>query len=338
MGLKGDKGDKGERGEIGYKGDKGDTGKPDETKVIELKKDLTYLQETIQDIKIPEPIDLNKLKEDLNKYSADHISGLWGTMPDFRAMAMGLEGRISSLEKDDITDYTTFLKLDQTTPQTILNDSPIFDVLTASQIVATDANKKLQTLPVATYPSLTEFSYIKGLSSAIQTQLGGKAATDQTFYIGTTQVAINRASAALTLAGITLTTPNIGVATATANIKGMPQHLRFTLIDPATAYGVSATIPIWVKTDAAITITNLEVSCDADPTTELTGDIKYADAVIGLGNAVVINDFDTTNGVRSDSSITSGAVASGKCIYISFDTTPDAALNTITFDLTFDYD
>jgi hypothetical protein len=42
------------------------------------------------------------------------------------------------------------------------------------------------------------------------------AAVGQTFYIGTTQVAINRASAALTLAGITLTTPDIGVATATS--------------------------------------------------------------------------------------------------------------------------
>jgi hypothetical protein len=33
--------------------------------------------------------------------------------------------------------------------------------LVASQIVATDANKKLQTLAVATYPSLTELSYVK---------------------------------------------------------------------------------------------------------------------------------------------------------------------------------
>lgn len=42
----------------------------------------------------------------------------------------------------------------------------------------------------------------------------GYAANNQTFYIGTTQVAINRASAALTLAGITLTTPNIGTPSA----------------------------------------------------------------------------------------------------------------------------
>jgi ribosome-associated translation inhibitor RaiA len=42
----------------------------------------------------------------------------------------------------------------------------------------------------------------------------GAAATAQTFYIGTTQVAINRASNALTLAGLTLTTPDIGTPSA----------------------------------------------------------------------------------------------------------------------------
>jgi hypothetical protein len=45
---------------------------------------------------------------------------------------------------------------------------------------------------------------------------GDYALVGQTMYIGTTQVAINRASAALTLAGITLTTPEIGVATGTS--------------------------------------------------------------------------------------------------------------------------
>lgn len=44
----------------------------------------------------------------------------------------------------------------------------------------------------------------------------GAAATNQTMYIGTTAVAINRASAALTLAGISLTAPDIGAATGTS--------------------------------------------------------------------------------------------------------------------------
>lgn len=49
---------------------------------------------------------------------------------------------------------------------------------------------------------------------------GTLALNDQTFYIGTTQVAINRASDALTLAGITLTTPDIGAATGTSLALG----------------------------------------------------------------------------------------------------------------------
>ena len=43
-----------------------------------------------------------------------------------------------------------------------------------------------------------------------------RAAVGQTMYIGTTAVTINRASAALTLAGISLTAPNIGNATGTS--------------------------------------------------------------------------------------------------------------------------
>ena len=45
---------------------------------------------------------------------------------------------------------------------------------------------------------------------------GTLALNDQTMYIGTTAVNINRTTAALTLAGITLTTPDIGAATGTS--------------------------------------------------------------------------------------------------------------------------
>lgn len=44
--------------------------------------------------------------------------------------------------------------------------------------------------------------------------LSGYALVNQTMYIGTTAVAINRGTAALTLAGITLTTPDIGTPSA----------------------------------------------------------------------------------------------------------------------------
>lgn len=48
---------------------------------------------------------------------------------------------------------------------------------TASTIASFDANKNIVSLATATYPSLTELSYVKGVTSAIQTQLNGKQAT-----------------------------------------------------------------------------------------------------------------------------------------------------------------
>ena len=52
--------------------------------------------------------------------------------------------------------------------------------------------------------SAGELNHCKGVTSGIQSQLNGKASSGQTFYIGTTQVAINRGSAALTLSGVNI--------------------------------------------------------------------------------------------------------------------------------------
>jgi hypothetical protein len=45
---------------------------------------------------------------------------------------------------------------------------------TANEIAYFTAARVLASLPVATYPSLTELSYVKGVTSAIQTQINGK--------------------------------------------------------------------------------------------------------------------------------------------------------------------
>jgi hypothetical protein len=77
-------------------------------------------------------------------------------------------------------------------------DAPSVEVTqqTASRILSTDASKNITALDTATYPSLTELSYIKGLTSAIQTQLNAKVYTliggcsnsspadSTTYYIG----------------------------------------------------------------------------------------------------------------------------------------------------------
>lgn len=57
-----------------------------------------------------------------------------------------------------------------------------------------------------------ELNYCKGVTSNIQTQINNKADTDQTMYLGTTPVAINRRSSTLTLNSVNIS-GNAGYAT-----------------------------------------------------------------------------------------------------------------------------
>jgi hypothetical protein len=57
---------------------------------------------------------------------------------------------------------------------------------TANEIAYFTAARVLSSLPVATYPSLTELSYVKGVTSSIQTQLNGKQNISGVRYRSTT--------------------------------------------------------------------------------------------------------------------------------------------------------
>jgi hypothetical protein len=58
-----------------------------------------------------------------------------------------------------------------------ITGNTIISGLTASQIVATDSTDTLVSLDTATYPSLIELTYVKGVTSGIQTQLDSKEPT-----------------------------------------------------------------------------------------------------------------------------------------------------------------
>ena len=63
-----------------------------------------------------------------------------------------------------------------TTPAIIVSSE------TASRIASFDGTKKIKSLATATYPSLAELAHVKGVSSAIQTQINTKApSTSPTF-------------------------------------------------------------------------------------------------------------------------------------------------------------
>ncbi|MCP3684580.1 MAG: hypothetical protein GY861_18085 [bacterium] len=106
---------------------------------------------------------------------------------------------------------------------------------------------------------------------------GTLATTTQAFYIGTTQVAINRGSGALTLAGLTLTTPDIGTPSA-----GTLTNCSFPTLNQNTT-GTAANLS---GTPAIPDGTTATTQAPADNSTKLAT-TAYADAAAGAGGAAV---------------------------------------------------
>lgn len=114
--------------------------------------------------------------------------------------------------------------------------------------------------------------------------LSGKADVDQTMYIGTTAVAINRGTAALTLAGITLTTPDIGTPSAgTLTNCSFPTLNQNTTGSSGSCTGESATVATitTLAPDTATTqATQASITTCANLTTVGTLDTGNATAIV----------------------------------------------------------
>lgn len=95
--------------------------------------------------------------------------------------------------------------------------------LTGSQILITDGSKNIISADTATYPSLTELSYVKGVTSAIQTQLNAKGAgTVTTVSVATANgfsgtVANATTTPAITIIAGAITPTSVNGLTITAN-------------------------------------------------------------------------------------------------------------------------
>lgn len=115
------------------------------------------------------------------------------------------------------------------------------------------------------------------------------------------------------------------------------RQLIFTLPDPAAQQANDNEFCIKKSLSRAITISKIEVTLDAAGN-EVLGDLMWADDFITQAGATVINAFDTTSGVLVDISITAGSVAAGKCLYLSFDSAPNAAITQMHITIYFTYD
>ncbi len=142
------------------------------------------------------------------------------------------------------------------------------------------------------------------------------AVVNQTMYIGTTAVAINRASAALTLAGITLTTPDIGTPSAgtLTSCTGLP--VAGITASTVTALGVGS-IELGHASDTTIarvsagvvSIEGVNILTVAGGT--LTGDLQLGETDIKL-DALLSGD-ETWSGITTTGTAGSALVVGDVC-------------------------
>ena len=147
-------------------------------------------------------------------------------------------------------------------------------------------------------------------------------------------VCVSAATGSVVEATAAASSAAVAVAQAATNYR----YFRTTLISPYDAYIVNPSIPLLQSLNAAITINDIEVTCDKNPNTQISGNLCYADAFIGTANPVSIDKINTTSGVLVDGSISNATVAAGKCIYLAFDAQPSAGIATVNFNIKYTYD
>lgn len=254
----------------------------------------------------------------------------------------------------DVTDHTFTSDGGTVILDGMVNSS----AMTVSEIVITDASKNLVSAAVATYPSLTELTYVKGLTSAAQTQITAKGAHAGQVWTGThdfggatLELANGTADVALAAAGqvnINTTDEQIGIhSAADGEISGecalsLLYHLSVAFDPDAICDGAVDRVFLMTVGDdfpEGLTIVEWKLSFEADPTTEADIDLKYADTFIGVANAAVIDVCDTTTGASTEdtnANINGGAaVANGKVLYLEFGTAYTETTHQMIFEMWF---
>ena len=180
--------------------------------------------------------------------------------------------------------------------------------LTASEILITDASKNIVSAPVATYPSLTELTYVKGVTSALQTQLGLKAPLASPTFTGTVTLPSGQA-----LIAPALGTPASGVMT---NVTGTASGLtsgnvttNANLTGHVTSIGNAAVLGAFTLAQLNTAVSDADVASLAGTETlsnktltasKLVSGGFIADAngnelLIGVTTASAVNEVTLTN-------------------------------------------
>lgn len=124
-------------------------------------------------------------------------------------------------------------------------------------------------------------------------------------------------------------------------LSGTEVDFYGTLLDPQAIYAVDGTnhaVTIANNVPAAFTITEISVSCDANPTTEITLTFQHKAAGIGYGTPTTIEAVQTTDGAAT---ITTGfddaTIPAGTKLFMTL-SDPDDALNECSWQIEGDWD
>lgn len=162
------------------------------------------------------------------------VDGVTATASELNALD-GITATVTELNYTDGVTSAIQTQLNAKAPTT----SPTFatsitgSYLTASEVLITDASKNVVSAPVATYPSLTELTYVKGVTSALQTQLNAKApVADPTFTgeIGIGAVNVSETELGI-LEGATLTTTELNYVDGVTSAIQTQLNAKLTTAD-----------------------------------------------------------------------------------------------------------
>jgi hypothetical protein len=154
--------------------------------------------------------------------------------------------------------------------------APILSSLTVSQILALDGTGNIQSLSTTTYPSLTELAYVKGVTSAIQTQLNNKQASS---------------SSLTSLAGLTYVSGTYFVKMTGANTFTLDSNTYLTSSTGVTtiSFGTTGLTPS-TATSGAISVAGTLVAANGGTgqSSYTIGDILYASGTTALSKLAAV--------------------------------------------------
>ena len=189
---------------------------------------------------------------------------------------------------------------------------------TASTIASFDSNKNIASLSTTTYPSFTELSYVKGVTSAIQTQIDSKAATSTTITAGSGlagggSLAANRTIDVGQGDGITVSADSIAVDSTVVRTTGTQSIAGAKTFSDAAVFSTGVTVNgnLTMSNQTASTIAGYDASKNISSLSTATyptlTELSYVKGVTSAIQTQLDNKINADAGLSSIAGLTTGA-------------------------------